>query len=55
LSARAIGEYALTKLRLPVVFGEAARRAIFAAEESKCDAVLCIGQAGGAVPLLPGL
>ena len=50
-----IGEYSLTKLRLPVVFGEAARIAISAAEEGKFDAVLCIGQAGGRSAITPEL
>ena len=50
-----IGEYALTKLRLPVVFGEAARIAISAAEEGNFDAVLCIGQAGGRSAITPEL
>lgn len=50
-----IGEYSLTKLRLPVVFGEAAQIAISAAEESKFDAVLCIGQAGGRSAITPEL
>ena len=48
-----IGEYSLTKQRLPVVFGEAARIAISTAEEGKCDAVLCIGQAGGRSAITP--
>lgn len=51
----AIGEYSLTKQRLPVVFGEAARIAISAAEEGNFDAVLCIGQAGGRSAITPEL
>lgn len=51
----AIGEYSLTKLRLPVVFGEAAQIAISAAEEGNFDAVLCIGQAGGRSAITPEL
>ena len=50
-----IGKYSLTKLRLPVVFGEAARIAISTAEEGKFDAVLCIGQAGGRSAITPEL
>ena len=50
-----IREYSLTKLRLPVVFGEAARIAISTAEEGKFDAVLCIGQAGGRSAITPEL
>lgn len=50
-----IAEYALCKLRLPVVFGEAPRRAIFAAEKEKPDAILCVGQAGGKNAVTPEL
>ena len=50
-----IGEYSLTKLRLPVVFGEAARIAISSADEGEFDAVLCIGQAGGRSAITPEL
>ena len=50
-----IGEYSLTKLRLPVVFGEAARIAISVAEDGDFDAVLCIGQAGGRSAITPEL
>lgn len=42
-----IGNYELTKLQIPTVFGEAADRAIAAAKELRPDAVLGIGQAGG--------
>ena len=50
-----IGGYSLTKLRLPVVFGEAASIAISAAGEGNFDAVLCIGQAGGRSAITPEL
>jgi pyroglutamyl-peptidase len=50
-----ISEYSLTKLRLPVVFGEAARIAISSADEGEFDAVLCIGQAGGRSAITPEL
>ena len=50
-----IGEYSLTKLRLPVVFGEAANIAISAARETHFDDVLCIGQAGGRSAITPEL
>lgn len=47
-----LGGYALTKLRIPVVFGEAARAVLTAAEALAPDVILCVGQAGGrdAVP-----
>lgn len=50
-----IGGYVLTKLCLPVVFGEAAERVIFAAEEIRPDVILCIGQAGGRKNITPEL
>ena len=50
-----IGGYVLTKLCLPVVFGEAAERVIFAAEEIRPDVILCIGQAGGRSAITPEL
>lgn len=42
-----INGYELTKLCLPVVFGEAAQIVKKAADELCTDVVLCIGQAGG--------
>ena len=48
-------EYELTKLRLPVVFGEAAKIAIAEAEKIRADVVLCIGQAGGRAEVCPEL
>ncbi|MBR6708066.1 MAG: pyroglutamyl-peptidase I [Clostridia bacterium] len=51
----AIGGYALTRLRIPVVFGEAAARAIAAADEICPDVILCIGQAGGRAAITPEL
>lgn len=50
-----IGGYTLTKLRLPVVFGEAANAVLRAAEEVDCDVILCIGQAGGRQAITPEL
>lgn len=50
-----IKDYALTKLRIPVVFGEAAAQVIAAAEALQPDAVLCIGQAGGRAAVTPEL
>jgi pyroglutamyl-peptidase len=48
-----INGYRLTKLRIPVVFGEAADMVIRAAEEISPDAILCIGQAGGRNAITP--
>lgn len=50
-----IGNYTLTKLLLPVTFGEAARRVIEKAEEVSFDVILCIGQAGGRSAITPEL
>ena len=50
-----IGEYTLTKMRIPVVFGEAAEIVIAEAEKLCPDAVLCIGQAGGRGAITPEL
>ena len=48
-----VGGYALTKLCLPVVFGEAAGRAIREAESLAPEAILCIGQARGREAITP--
>ena len=48
-----IGDYELTKLRLPVVFGAAAERALDTARELGPDAILCVGQAGGRSAVTP--
>lgn len=50
-----IGGYTLTKLRIPVVFGEAYREVLDMAEEISPDAILCIGQAGGRGGITPEL
>ena len=50
-----IGEYALTKLRIPVVFGEGAETVIKIAKTLSPDVVLCIGQAGGRNAITPEL
>ena len=50
-----IGEYSLIKLRIPVVFGEAARRVLSVAGEVCPDVILCIGQAGGRSAITPEL
>lgn len=48
-----IGDMALTKLRIPTVFGEAARTVLSAAEDLRPDVILCIGQAGGRSAITP--
>lgn len=48
-----IGEYALTKLLIPVVFGEATQTVIKAAKDIIPNAILCIGQAGGRTAITP--
>lgn len=50
-----INEYKITKLKLPVTFGQAAEVAIKAAEELRPDVILCIGQAGGREAITPEL
>ena len=50
-----ISGYSLTKLRIPVVFGECAERVIKAADDIKPDIILCIGQAGGRKAITPEL
>lgn len=50
-----INGYKLTKLKLPVTFGQAAEMAIKAAEELHPDVILCIGQAGGREAITPEL
>lgn len=48
-----IGEFELTKLEVPVVFGLAGERVLEAAETVKPDVILCIGQAGGRSAVTP--
>ena len=50
-----INEYELVKLRIPVVFGEAAAKVIKVADEIRPDVILCIGQAGGRGAITPEL
>ncbi len=50
-----IGEYALTKLQIPVVFGESAQIVINKAKELSPDVILCVGQAGGRRAITPEL
>lgn len=48
-----IGHWRLTKLELPVVFGEAFEKAVQAADACGADAVVCVGQAGGRAKVTP--
>ena len=50
-----IGEYALTKLRIPVVFGQATETVLKTACALSPDVILCIGQAGGRNAITPEL
>ena len=50
-----IGDYFLYRMRLPVLFGKAARDVIRAAEEIRPDVILCVGQAGGRDAITPEL
>lgn len=55
LLADKIGNYALTKLCVPVVFGEGSKAVITAAKAISAEAILCIGQAGGRSAITPEL
>lgn len=48
-----IGNWQITKMEIPTVFGSAADKVIAAAEGSRPDAILCIGQAGGRTAVTP--
>lgn len=48
-----VGDYELCKLRIPTVFGEAARIVAEKAEQIRADLILCIGQAGGRGAVTP--
>lgn len=48
-----IGQWQLTKLELPVVFGEAFEKAVQAAVACGADAVVSVGQAGGRAKVTP--
>lgn len=50
-----IGDYELIKLRIPVVFGEAARVTIDMAQRISADAIIAVGQAGGRAAITPEL
>ena len=48
-----VGEFALYKMELPTVFGEAAAQVIAKADEIGADVVLSVGQAGGRDAVTP--
>ena len=48
-----VGDYALTKLEIPTVFGLAAETVLRAAEALCPDVILCVGQAGGRASITP--
>lgn len=48
-----IGDYQLTKLQIPTVFGDALAAVLAAAESLQPDAVICVGQAGGRGGITP--
>lgn len=48
-----IGEFEITKMQIPTVFGKAAAMVLETAEELHPDVILCIGQAGGRTGITP--
>ena len=48
-----IGDWRLTKLEIPTVFGLAAQTVLDAANDLQPDAILCVGQAGGRDAVTP--
>lgn len=48
-----IGEFEITKIQIPTVFGKAAAMVLETAEELHPDVILCIGQAGGRTGITP--
>ena len=48
-----VGEYELTKMEIPTVFGAASREVLDMAQEVQPDVILCIGQAGGRKAITP--
>lgn len=48
-----VGEFALTKLEIPTVFGGAAQTVLDTAKTLKPDVILCVGQAGGRSAITP--
>ena len=50
-----IGDWQLTKLEIPTVFGLAAQTVLNVARELQPDAIICVGQAGGRNAVTPEL
>lgn len=50
-----INEYKLTKVKLPVLFSDAADYVISVANEIGADVIICVGQAGGRSEITPEL
>ena len=48
-----VGDWQLTKIEIPTVFGVAAQTVLAAAQELQPDAIVCIGQAGGRESITP--
>lgn len=48
-----INEYQLTKIKLPVLFSDAANRVISVANDIGADVIICVGQAGGRSEITP--
>ena len=48
-----IGDFAITKAEIPVVFGKAAETVLKIAEDLSPDAIICVGQAGGRTGITP--
>ena len=48
-----IGEYEVTRLEVPTVFGLAAETVLAVAEDLRPDVILCVGQAGGRSSITP--
>lgn len=48
-----IGEYLLTKLQVPTVYGQAGQTVLEAAKDCQPDVIVCIGQAGGRSKVTP--
>lgn len=48
-----LGNWRLTRLQIPTVFGLAAQTVLEAAEKDRPDAILCVGQAGGRDAVTP--
>ena len=48
-----VGNWAVTKLQIPVVYGLAGERVLEEADRIQPDAILCIGQAGGRAGVTP--